>query len=157
MSIRKSQHVWPKCWSLIRTNASAIEGLGAKSKQARAEKRRSQAEVIILKKIWILSAAILCTAGYAEERPNFVIVLADDVSWSSFGCVEGGLYTRTPHIDELAVQGVRFTNFSGSVAQCGPLRHELYTGLLPPTSGVYSNGSKPKGCLLYTSPSPRDS
>jgi len=40
---------------------------------------------------------------------------------------------------------VRFTNFSGSVAQCGPLRHELYTGLLPPTSGVYSNGSKPKG------------
>lgn len=101
--------------------------------------------MIILKKIWILSAAILCTAGYAEERPNFVIVLADDVSWSSFGCVEGGLYTRTPHIDELAAQGVRFTNFSGSVAQCGPLRHELYTGLLPPTSGVYSNGSKPKG------------
>ena len=101
--------------------------------------------MIILKKFWILSAAILCAAGYAEERPNFVIVLADDVSWSSFGCVEGGLYTRTPHIDELAVQGVRFTNFSGSVAQCGPLRHELYTGLLPPTSGVYSNGSKPKG------------
>ena len=101
--------------------------------------------MIMLKKIWILSAAILCAAGYAEERPNFVIVLADDVSWSSFGCVEGGLYTRTPHIDELAVQGVRFTNFSGSVAQCGPLRHELYTGLLPPTSGVYSNGSKPKG------------
>ena len=101
--------------------------------------------MIMLKKIWILSAAILCAAGYAEERPNFVIVLADDVSWSSFGCVEGGLYTRTPHIDELAAQGVRFTNFSGSVAQCGPLRHELYTGLLPPTSGVYSNGSKPKG------------
>jgi len=81
----------------------------------------------------------------AGERPNFVIVLADDVSWSSFGCVDGGLYTRTPNIDKLASEGIRFTNFMCSVAQCGPLRHELYTGLLPPTSGVYSNGSKPRG------------
>ena len=78
------------------------------------------------------------------DRPNFVIVLADDVSWSSFGCNESGLVTRTPNIDKLAEQGVRFTNFMGAVAQCGPLRHELYTGLLPPTSGVYSNGSKPR-------------
>jgi len=81
----------------------------------------------------------------AGERPNFVIVLADDVSWSSFGCVDGGLYTRTPNIDKLASEGIRFTNFMCSVAQCGPVRHELYTGLLPPTSGVYSNGSKPRG------------
>ena len=90
-------------------------------------------------------AALFATSIIAEDRPNFVIVLADDVSWSSFGCNEAGLYTRTPNIDKLAGQGVRFTNFMGSVAQCGPLRHELYTGLLPPTSGVYSNGSKARG------------
>jgi len=81
----------------------------------------------------------------AGDRPNFVIVLADDVSWSSFGCVDGGLYTRTPNIDKLASEGLRFRNFMCSVAQCGPVRHELYTGLLPPTSGVFSNGSKPRG------------
>lgn len=81
----------------------------------------------------------------AGDRPNFVIVLADDVSWASFGCVDGGLYTRTPSIDKLASEGLRFRNFMCSVAQCGPVRHELYTGLLPPTSGVYSNGSKPRG------------
>jgi len=79
------------------------------------------------------------------DRPNFVIVLADDVSWSSFGCVDAGLYTRTPNIDKLATEGLRFTNFMCSVAQCGPVRHEFFTGLLPPTSGVYSNGSKPRG------------
>ena len=79
----------------------------------------------------------------AGDKPNFVIVLADDVSWSSLGCVDGGLYTRTPNLDKLAAQAIRFTNFSCSSAQCGPTRHELYTGLLPPTSGVYSNGSKP--------------
>lgn len=81
----------------------------------------------------------------AVDRPNFVIVLGDDVSWSSFGCVDGGLFTRTPNIDKLASEGLRFTNVMCSVAQCGPARHELYTGLLPPTSGVYSNGSKPRG------------
>ena len=74
-----------------------------------------------------------------------MIVLADDVSWSSFGCADSGLYTRTPNIDKLASQGVRFTNFSCSGTQCCPLRHELYTGLLPPSSGVYANGNKPAG------------
>ncbi len=89
-------------------------------------------------------AALFAAPVLAEEKPNFVIVIADDVSWSSFGCADGGLYTRTPNIDKLARQGLRFTNFMCSVAQCGPSRHEIYTGLLPPTSGVYSNGSKPR-------------
>ena len=89
----------------------------------------------------------LCSAPVSanQEKPNVVIVLADDVSWSSFGCVDAGLYTRTPSIDKLATQGIRFTNFSCSVAQCAPSRHELYTGLLPPSSGVYANGWKPAG------------
>ncbi|MFC2080403.1 sulfatase [Bacteroidota bacterium] len=90
-------------------------------------------------------AVIFATSVVAEEKPNFVIVLADDVSWSSFGCVDAGFYTRTPNIDMLAGQGLRFTNFSCSGAQCSPTRHELYTGLLPPSSGVYSNGNKPAG------------
>jgi uncharacterized sulfatase len=90
-------------------------------------------------------ATLLAGSVVAAEKPNVVIVLADDVSWSSFGCVEGGLYTHTPNIDKLASQGLRFTNFSCSVAMCGPVRHELYTGLLPPTSGIYANGSKAKG------------
>ena len=92
----------------------------------------------------LLWVGLLALSAVAQEKPNFVIVIADDVSWSSFGCTESGLFTRTPNIDKLATQSVRFTNFHASVAQCGPLRHELYTGTLPPTSGVYSNGAKPK-------------
>jgi len=91
------------------------------------------------------AVAMLMASGAVAEKPNFVIVLADDVSWSSFGCVDAGLYTRTPNIDKLATQGMRFTNFSCSGAQCCPTRHELYTGLLPPSSGVYANGNKPAG------------
>ncbi|MDB4394255.1 sulfatase-like hydrolase/transferase [Rhodopirellula sp.] len=100
---------------------------------------------------WLLLAVLFvaplraeAAAPQAGDSPNVVIVLGDDVSWSSFGCVDGGLFTRTPNIDKLASEGLRFTNVMCSVAQCGPARHELYTGLLPPTSGVYSNGSKPR-------------
>ena len=97
----------------------------------------------------IVGIGVVCFANAVSavaaevERPNFVIVLADDVSWSSFGCVDAGLYTRTPNIDRLATQGIRFVNFSCAVAMCAPVRHELYTGLLPPSSGVYANGCKP--------------
>ena len=83
--------------------------------------------------------------GKVESKTNFVIVMGDDVSWSSFGCVDSGLYTRTPNIDKLATQAMRFENFSCAGAQCSPTRHELYTGLLPPTSGVYANGTKATG------------
>ena len=66
------------------------------------------------------SCAILVTAIHVivlfadpvrAEQPNFVVVLADDVSWSSFGCMNSGLSTRTPNIDRLATQGIRFENF----------------------------------------------
>ena len=58
----------------------------------------------------ILLLVFLSSVLFAD-KPNFVIVLADDVSWSSFGCTDGGLYTRTPHIDKLASEGLQFTNF----------------------------------------------
>ncbi len=95
------------------------------------------------KSIGRLLFVVLLLAGtqlVAAEKPNFVIVLADDVSWSSFGCNNPGLQTRTPNIDQLARQGLRFTNFYCGVAQCGPVRHELYTGLLPSNSGVMADG-----------------
>ena len=53
-------------------------------------------------KALIFTLIVLPSIVLAEEKPNFVIVLADDVSWSSFGCVDAGLYTRTPNIDKLA-------------------------------------------------------
>jgi len=93
----------------------------------------------------IVLGASLAMNVQAAEKPNFVIVLGDDVSWSSFGCVDAGLYTHTPNIDKLATQGMRFTNLSVSGAMCAPARQELYTGLLPPTSGIYGNGNKLKG------------
>ena len=88
------------------------------------------------------------TEADKSTRPNFLIIMADDISWTSFGCANPEAFTKTPNIDKLAREGVRFPNFYTASAVCMPTRHELYTGLLPPSSGVYNNGNKPSGQFL---------
>ncbi|MGB6222284.1 sulfatase-like hydrolase/transferase [Haloferula sp.] len=72
------------------------------------------------------------------KKPNFVIVLADDVSWDAFGAT-GSAHARTPHIDKLAKESLTMERFYCSVSQCAPVRAELYTGLLPRHNGILGN------------------
>ena len=75
-------------------------------------------------------AFILLLAGKlpleAADRPNIVLVMADDLGWSDIGCYGGEI--RTPHIDSLAENGLRFTQFYNN-SVCGPTRASLLTGL----------------------------
>ena len=73
------------------------------------------------------------------EKPNFVIVLADDISADSFGCFGSPNPYTTPHIDKLAASGIRFKNMFVSEAMCAPARAELYTGLMPQRNGTFRN------------------
>lgn len=63
-------------------------------------------------------------------RPNIIFLLADDLGWGDLGCY-GSLHIRTPHLDELARGGVRFTHAYSSSAVCSPMRISLYTGRYP--------------------------
>ncbi len=65
--------------------------------------------------------------GYAAERPNIVLILADDVGWGDAGCY-GGTLVKTPNIDRLAREGRRFENGYASAAVCTPTRYSLITG-----------------------------
>ncbi len=65
-------------------------------------------------------------AAEAARRPNIIVILADDLGWSDLGCYGGEI--PTPHIDRLAREGVRFTQFYNN-AVCGPTRASLLTGL----------------------------
>ena len=77
--------------------------------------------------------------SFAEaEKPNFLIILGDDVGYDAFGCT-GFKEARTPNIDQLATEGLIFDRFYGTVSQCGPIRAELYTGLFPINNGKLSN------------------
>ncbi len=76
----------------------------------------------------ILPAPVLAVASEIEKqkRPNIILVMADDLGWSDIGCYGGEI--RTPHIDSLAQDGLRFAQFYNN-AICGPTRASLLTGL----------------------------
>lgn len=69
----------------------------------------------------------------AGKRPNIVLILADDMGYSDLGCYGGEV--RTPNLDGLAKNGLRFTNFFNT-ARCCPSRASLMTGLYPHQAGV---------------------
>jgi arylsulfatase len=69
----------------------------------------------------------------AAERPNIIVILADDMGFSDLGCY--GSEISTPNIDGLAKGGVRFTQFYNN-ARCCPSRASLLTGLYPHQAGV---------------------
>jgi arylsulfatase A-like enzyme len=72
-----------------------------------------------------------------QERPNIVIMLADNVGYGDLGCYGGGVLrgAPTPRLDKLASEGLRLTNFNVE-AECTPSRSALLTGRLPIRSGT---------------------
>ena len=69
-------------------------------------------------------------AQCAESKPNMVFILADDMGWTDAGCFGSDLY-RTPHIDRLAADGVRFTASYAACHVCSPTRASIMTGKYP--------------------------
>lgn len=69
------------------------------------------------------------------NRPNIVVVLADDLAIWALGCY-GNDEIRTPNIDQLAADGVRFTDFYCTSPVCSPARASLLTGKMPSAHGV---------------------
>jgi len=72
----------------------------------------------------------ICVPLRAADRPNFVIFIADDMNWDDCGAY-GHPTVRTPHIDRLAKQGMRFTNAFVTISSCSPSRASMITGRYP--------------------------
>ncbi len=72
------------------------------------------------------------TAG----RPNVVFILTDDLGYSDVGCY-GAKKVKTPHIDRLAAEGIRFTAFHTAASICSPSRAAFLTGGYPQRCGLY--------------------
>jgi uncharacterized sulfatase len=66
----------------------------------------------------------------AEQRPNIVVVLIDDLGWGDFSCF-GNKAAKTPQIDKLAAEGIRFSQFYVNAPICSPSRCALLTGQYP--------------------------
>jgi arylsulfatase A-like enzyme len=73
-----------------------------------------------------------------RPRPNFIIILCDDLGYGDLASY-GGQAIRTPHIDRLAGSGLRFTDYYACNAVCAPSRAGLLTGRYPLRTGIIGN------------------
>jgi len=81
----------------------------------------------------LLSVLSVCSAGTlsaADTPPNIIVVLVDDMGWTDLGC-QGSKYYETPHIDQLAKDGMRFTQAYSACTVCSPTRAAMLTGKAP--------------------------
>src|SRR5690349_3036530 len=72
------------------------------------------------------------------RRPNIVVVLADDLGYGALGAY-GQKVLRTPHLDRLAAEGIRFTHGYSGASVCAPSRTTLLTGMHGGHARVRSN------------------
>ena len=71
-----------------------------------------------------------------HSKPNVVVLLSDDLGWKDIGCYDGPV--KTPSLDRLASQGMRFTDFYSGAAVCSPSRAVLLTGRTNVRASIYS-------------------
>ena len=92
-----------------------------------------------------ISSTLLCFALFShclaqpQQKPNIIIVLADDLGYGDLGCY-GQKLIPTPNLDRMAAEGTRFTNFYSGSTVCAPSRCSLMTGIN--TGRGYIRGNK---------------
>src|SRR5829696_2892714 len=89
--------------------------------------------LMLLACVMVIGACHVASA--ADAPPNIVIILADDLGYGDLGCY-GHPTMRTPHLDRMAAEGMRFTDFYAASSVCTPSRAALLTGRLPIRVGM---------------------
>lgn len=78
----------------------------------------------------MLMACLLTSVLFAQQKPNVIFILTDDLGYGDLSCY-GATKIKTPNIDKLAKQGIRFTNAHSTSATCTPSRYAIMTGEYP--------------------------
>jgi arylsulfatase A-like enzyme len=90
-----------------------------------------------LKSLGLGAAALAlpgCISG-SSKKPNIILILADDLGYGDVGCY-GSKMINTPHIDALAIGGIRFTDFHANGPMCSPTRAAVLTGRYQQRCGI---------------------
>jgi arylsulfatase A-like enzyme len=87
--------------------------------------------------VWLIVAA--AAVAPAQERPNILLVVSDDLNTRIGPYVDASLELHTPNLDRLAAGGIRFTRAYTQYPVCGPARASFMSGLYPETNGVITN------------------
>lgn len=86
-------------------------------------------------------AALPSLGAAGTPKPNVVIIFADDLGYGDLGCY-GHPTIKTPNLDRMAAEGMKFTSFYSAAEVCTPSRAALLTGRLPIRSGMCSNARR---------------
>lgn len=88
-----------------------------------------------MKNLLVALFAFATASLAAADRPNVIIIYADDLGWGDLGCY-GNPVIRTPNLDRMAAEGMRFTDFYSTAEVCTPSRAALLTGRYPIRNGM---------------------
>jgi arylsulfatase A-like enzyme len=84
---------------------------------------------------FLLITGFLAVSAFAADRPNIILVMADDLGWGDTA-YNGHRLMRTPHLDAMAANGLRFDRFYAASAVCSPTRASCLTGRHPERFGI---------------------
>tara|TARA_B100000886_G_scaffold328199_1_gene276366 strand:+ start:130 stop:1533 length:1404 start_codon:yes stop_codon:yes gene_type:complete len=93
--------------------------------------------------VWIIFLSLIlfsCEKNEKLKKPNFIIIFTDDLGYGDLGSY-GHPTIKTPHLDQMAKEGMRFTQFYVGSSICTPSRAALLTGKLPVQTGMYGKRS----------------
>jgi N-sulfoglucosamine sulfohydrolase len=85
--------------------------------------------------VFLLIGTAATVSAQTAKRPNFIVIIADDVSWDDLGCY-GHPHIRTPNLDRMAKKGTRFTQAFLTTSSCSPSRCSILTGRYPHNTGA---------------------
>ena len=101
----------------------------------------------ILLTLFVLALPANLTADDNERKaPNIILIMADDMAWADVG-YNGQQNLETPHIDQMAADGMRFNDAYAGASICSPSRACLLTGMYTPRHNIYHPGGKARGHL----------
>ncbi|MFI3306214.1 MAG: sulfatase-like hydrolase/transferase [Rikenellaceae bacterium] len=84
-----------------------------------------------------MTLSLCCTAATAAKRPNIILIMADDLGWGDVG-FNGNEIIKSPNLDLMASEGVKFNRFYSASAVSSPTRASVLTGRSPIRTGVFS-------------------
>ena len=107
-----------------------------------AQKRKHLSKTLLS----IFFFVIIYSAAVSEERPNIILIVADDLGYSDIGVY--GSEIKTPNLDKLSKDGIQLTNYY-TAPTCGPTRAMLLTGIDNHMAGLGTNSAALRLSLIH--------
>lgn len=85
---------------------------------------------------WLCGVMLILNSSASAQKPNILVILADDLGYGDVSCYNSESKVKTPHIDQLAKTGLRFTDAHSPSTVCTPTRYSLLTGRMAFRTGM---------------------